>query len=100
MSNRATLEADFERDLRAILDGERELGYNSSRFRQMLDERGGVGTAHALLKTNPPDGTFTELKERGRLDLTMEFYVVKPKYRELFEPQELEAAQWRLDNGG
>jgi hypothetical protein len=101
LGQRSLAEGAFESDMRAILENERELGLHSVRFAQMVAQHGGLRTAHILLKPDhvPPPDTFGFLRSRNRLDLAMESYVVKPKYRSLFSDQELEIAQWRLDRG-
>jgi hypothetical protein len=95
------LENEFNNDMLRILERENEADLHSTRLRQMVEQNGGVKTAHRLLKPDrelPPD-TFGYLRKIGRLDLTMEFYVVMDKYRPLFCEQEREIAQWRLDRG-
>jgi hypothetical protein len=94
------LKAGFNNDLHETLEREGVAHLTSTHFRQMIDQYGGVETAHRLLKPDcelPPD-TFGSLRRIGRLDLTAEFYVVMEKYRPLFSDQEREIARWRLDN--
>jgi hypothetical protein len=45
-----------------------------------------------------PRDIFGYLRRSGRLDLSMEFYVIQKKYRPLFSDQEREIARWRLDD--
>lgn len=74
----------------------REIGYNATRFMQMVGERGGVAAAHALLKgPNASDG-FTTLWEHQRLDMSVEAFSLLPWYRELFSDDELVTAEDRL----
>ena len=84
------LEQEFHKDMLWILDHEAEAGLNSSRFRQMIEQHGGVRTAHLLLEPNRqlPANTFSYLRKLNRLNLTMESYVVEDKYRDLFSDQE------------
>jgi hypothetical protein len=65
----------------------------------MLEIRSGVETAHLLLKPDRqlPENLFGNLRELGRRDLSLEYFVVMPKYRSLFSDDELAIAQWRLD---
>jgi hypothetical protein len=94
-----TLEKEFEADLRRILDNaKKDFGWDSPRFAQMLNEHGGVKTAHLLLMPDRqlPRNTFGHLRKIKREDLTMEFYVIQEKYRSLFTDSEVEIAQWRL----
>jgi hypothetical protein len=44
-----------------------------------------------------PPGTFKYLRDIGRLDLAMEFYVVMSKYEALFTEDERDIARFRLE---
>ncbi len=72
----------------------REVGYNATRFVQMLGEHGGVETARRLLP-HTSDG-FTELWKRNRLDLTVESLILQPRWQSLFSDEEREVARRRL----
>ena len=77
-----------------------ECNYNATRFLQMLSESGGLAIAKTLLHSpNVSDG-YTALWELGRLDLSVEAYVLKPEFREIFTTEELEIAKSRLDEYG
>lgn len=95
------LENEFHNDMLRILERESEADLHSTRLRQMIEQYGGVETAHRLLKPDRelPPNTFGYLRKIGKLCLAMEFHVVKEKYHSLFSPQEREIAQWRLDKG-
>jgi hypothetical protein len=95
------LDAAFNNDMLGILEREGEAGLCSTRFRQMIEQYGGVETAHRLLSPDRelPPNTFSYLRKIGRLDLAMEFYVVMEKYLTLFSDEERDIAQWRLDKG-
>jgi hypothetical protein len=99
MSNEQ-LEYEFNKAMHWILDHEHEIGLNSSRFRQMVEQHGGIKAAHMLLEPDRelPHDTFGYLRRSGRLDLSMEFYVVQETYRPLFSDQEREIARWRLEH--
>jgi hypothetical protein len=58
----------------------RDLGYNATRFLQMLTEVGGVEAARQLLRAPSISDGFTALWERGRLDLTVEAQVLLPDH--------------------
>lgn len=75
-----------------------EVGYTASRFHQMLQEHGGVETAHRLLP-DMSDG-FAKLWEKKRLDLTVEFLVLEPRWHSLFTDAEREVARARLRDSG
>ena len=103
MSGMERLEADFNKEMFGIL--EREMGaglyaYPSDGFRRMIDEKGGLRAARELLQPDRqlPKDTFSTLRKAGRLDLTVEYYVVQEKYSPLFSQEEREIAQWRLAN--
>ena len=74
-----------------------EAKYNATRYLQMLDEEGGVETAHILINTSTVSDGYTALWERGRLDLTVEALIWdNPEYHELFTEDELRNAKKRL----
>ena len=74
----------------------RELGYNATRFLQMISEQGGLATARQLLWDDKPSDGFTTLWERGRLDLTVEARVLAPEFAPLFTEADLDRARDRL----
>ena len=73
-----------------------ECKYNAVRFLQMLDERGGLQTAKHLLHTTGLSDGFVALWKCNRLDLTVEAFVLKTEWRELFSEEELAIAKKRL----
>ncbi|MFF4399067.1 hypothetical protein [Streptomyces sp. NPDC001480] len=74
----------------------REIGYNPTRFTQMLGELGGVGAAKQLLRGGNASDGFTTLWEANRLELSVEAFVLLPWYEHLFEEHHLETARHRL----
>lgn len=74
----------------------REIGYNASRFVQMVGEVGGVETARHLLTGRDASDGFTTLWEHGRLEMSVEAQVLLPWYRELFTADQLATAERRL----
>lgn len=99
MTDKKRLEDEFDNDMRQILEKERDLKYHSTYFRNMLYELGGIEMAHRLLKKNDLPPMFQDLRNKGRLDLTMEYYVVMEKYKPLFSDDEREIARFRLKSG-
>lgn len=91
----------FQRDMIKIYMEAKELGYNPTRFLQMIDKYGGVGAAKKLLSTEDfiQEGVVT-LWELGRLDLSVEALVVKEQFGELFIDKEKEIARKRLRDLG
>ena len=77
----------------------RDLGYNASRFLQMLNQ-GGLTAARQLLHAPGVSEGFTKMWEHQRLDLTVEAHVLKPEFQHLFTPQELDIARSRLREYG
>ena len=90
---------DFDHAMMQIyVQAKQQAGYTATRFHQMLTEHGGVETARRLLP-QMSDG-FAALYRRGRLDLTVEALVLKPKWRDLFSEEERELARGRLQACG
>jgi hypothetical protein len=76
-------ERQFHKAMVAIYEtAKRELGYNATRFLQMLSEQGGLATAKQLLWSEQPSDGFTTLWSHHRLDLTVEAHVLKQEYRD------------------
>jgi hypothetical protein len=97
-SKSASLEGDFDRAMRRIYDlAGAQFGYWAGYFLRGVRNHGGLAYAKRLLaKPGTSDG-FKVLQEHGRLDLTVEAYVLMPTFRELFTDEEIEIAQSRLD---
>lgn len=96
------LERDFELLMKSIYDrGKSEAGYNATLFLQMLGQRGGLGTAKALLRAPQVSSGFVALWERKRLDLTVEAQILaNPRFWELFDQRELDTARkWLKEYG-
>src|SRR5437660_7122050 len=99
MSDIEKLKAEFYAEMLDILESEREVGFSSNYFRQMVNEFGGVEAAHRLLRPErqlPP--IFAHLRSIGRIDLAMESRVLKERYRALFSEDERAVARFRLDH--
>lgn len=92
------LEMAFERAMYGVYTkAKSECNYNARIFRQMLDDRGGVGTAKRLLDGYKIHYGLRKLNERGRLDISMEAEIWdNPKWHRLFTDSELKVAEWRL----
>ena len=74
-----------------------EAGYNATIFLKMIHEQEGRSTAKQLINSPKPSDGYTQLYERGRLDLTVEALVVENgRWHALFEPEEIERASRRL----
>ena len=62
----------------------------------MLNEKGGLATAKALLASQEPQSGLTTLWECGRLDLSVEALVIDLGFEPLFSEEERETARERL----
>ncbi|MCP3013138.1 DUF262 domain-containing protein [Nocardiopsis dassonvillei] len=89
---------------RAMVEGyERakvEAGYTASFFLGMLAELGPLETARKLLNAPAVSDGFSNLWDRGRLDLTVEALVLRPEFSPLFTEEELGRARSRLGQFG
>ncbi len=77
-----------------------ELGYNATRFLQMITEHEGLATATQLLHAPAVSDGFTTLWERGRLDLSVEAHVLQDEYASLFTDEQRGIAMRRLADYG
>ena len=95
------IERQFHRAMISIYEtAKRELGYNATRFLQMISEHGGLAAARQLLWSDAPSEGFTTLWEHGRLDLTVEAHVLDPEFASLFTDEDREQARARLEAYG
>ncbi|MEG0794782.1 MAG: hypothetical protein RSG95_03190 [Bacilli bacterium] len=91
----------FNEAMRQIYDKSKELTppYRPTRFKKMVDERGGKQVADELLSSPDQihDG-LVQLTIRGKeaLKLTVEYLVLKPEYSSLFTPEQKAIAKKRL----
>jgi hypothetical protein len=75
----------------------KELGYNATRFLQLISEKGGLRAAKILISKDGGTYGFEVLWEHKRLDLSVETYVLKPDYMELFTEDERNMCKERLE---
>lgn len=95
------IETEFAQRMKAVYDrGRSEAGYTASYFLSMLSQHGSQETAHRLLASPAIADGFTELWDRGRLDLTVEALVIEPQFAELFSEKEIAVARRRLEQFG
>lgn len=74
-----------------------EVNYRATRYHQMLMQHGGLETARTLINAPQVSDGYTELWQRGRLDLTVEALVFDhPQYHCLFTSEELDRTRFRL----
>ena len=87
---------EFTNEMLMTYEQSQQLGYFPTRFKQMVEENGGVETAKKLVLSGEIQSGLRRLKSLGRLDIAMESLMLKDKFSSLFTPAELEAAKWRL----
>jgi hypothetical protein len=87
----------FARDM---LGGVRELaklGYDASIFTRMLADHAADEVARQLVLNRIPSYGLWRLKELGRLDMSVEMWVLLPWYEPLFDEDIREKAAKKLD---
>lgn len=97
------LENLFHNDLiNALTQAKEECGYNATRCMQMIARDGGLATAKRLIGNDSSQMTdgFIKMWENRRLELTIEFLVLKPEYEALFTEEERQVCRERLKNAG
>lgn len=95
------LERQFHREMLEIYKlCVRECNYRPTRFVDMVNDRGGLDAARALLAAPTPAMGLTTLYELGRLDLSMEALVCRDPWRTLFTADEIAVAEKRLMDFG
>ncbi|MFD6949557.1 hypothetical protein A6A08_07575 [Nocardiopsis sp. TSRI0078] len=93
--------ADFGRaPAKAHERARQESGFSAPSFHTVLSELGPLGTARRLLNAPAISDGFSNLGERGRLDLTVEALVLRPEFSPLFTQEELGRARSRLEQFG
>ena len=97
------LENLFYHDMiNALTQAKEECGYNATRCMQMLTRDGGVATAKKLIGNDSSKLTdgFSKMWANGKLDLTIEYLVLKPEYESLFTEEERQICRDRLKSCG
>ena len=91
------LSQQFEQRLVDSVRDSIELGYNPTRFTDMLNTWGGVGVAQRLVASGELQDGIKKLVAMGHPELTMESIMLEPEFSAIFPGGELEAARWRLN---
>ena len=91
------LKRQFTEDMVQLCKDIKENSHNPSRFIQMLKDGDSVDTVKRLVMNEPTD-TFIKLAAIRKLDLTVENYVVMPKYKELFDDEIIKICEKRLSD--
>ncbi|MFD6666991.1 caspase domain-containing protein [Micromonospora chalcea] len=96
---------DLEKNFhQALVNGyramKRDINYNATIYIRMISTHGGLGAARQLLHASSVSSGFTTLWEKGRLDLTVEAFVLRKPWSTLFTDEELKIARDRLAEYG
>ncbi len=78
-----------------IYEEAKKAGINLPKYRQMVEEHGGIETAKRLVNSNNTDG-FIKLLMAGKKYLTVEALILKDEWREFFSLDELQKAEQKL----
>lgn len=96
--NMNKIEKKFNDDMLYIYTtAKKELGYNATRFLQLVSEKGGLKAAKQLISKEGGTYGFEVLWKNKRLDLSIEAFVLKPEYNELFSDEEKMICKERLE---
>ena len=99
MTTRA--EQEFHREMLAGSERlKKEIGYNPTRFNQMVAENGGPEAVRQLLTGRDASDGFTMLWEHRRLEMSVEAAALLPWYATLFSEDERSTARRRLTEHG
>jgi hypothetical protein len=95
-------DAAYERDCWLAIEECRRLGrpYDPHVWVGMVLRSGAATAARQLLASGDIQYGFRRLVEAGRPDLTVEWSVLLPRWRQLFDEQYRDAARWRLQQVG
>lgn len=86
---------EFNRDMIDLYNQGKKVGFNATRFLQMISEYGGYETACKLIAGRDDVSGFTELWDKNRLDLSMEYLVVH-KWAHIFTEEQVKICAKRL----
>ena len=86
--------------LRLCGEWEREVGYVDNRLRLLIRMRGARAAVSRLLAQTRVSTVFARLEAAGKLDLTVEYLILRPEWAPLFTFQERDSARARLLDHG
>lgn len=91
----------FDKAMQGVYDGAlSQVGYSARRFLNMVHRRGGLQAAQHLLAQPGESEGFRRLARARKLELTMEYQVLRPEFKELFTEEERDIAKRRLTEAG
>lgn len=91
------LEEQFRSACQAAIDECMAFGYDPKAWKGMISRYGTDEAARRLVVSGSFQDGFKRLLRQNRLDLTVEFAILNPKWEGLFERNHREAAWWRLE---
>lgn len=83
------VEKQFYKDMINICNESKKCGYNPARFLQLVGALGPLKAAKQVINKSGGTEGLTTLWQLGRLDLSVESYVIKPEYASLFSVDEI-----------
>ena len=93
------LKKQFEADMFQIYKEAAKIGYKPHLFLQMITESNNIiATARQLIQKDTYG--FSKLYDLKRLDLSVEFYILKDKYHTLFTDEDRVKSKDRLEEYG
>ncbi len=96
----AQLEAEFHQAMLDVYEAAAKHKYHATRFKQLVENRGGVEAARLLLAREEPTPGLLELRELGILEQSAEATVLRERFRPLFTEAERQKARHRLKSLG
>ena len=95
------IENKFNENMKNIyVTVKRDIGYNATRFIQLVSQKGGLQAAKQLIAKEGGTYGFEVLWENKRLDLSVEALVLNPEYETLFTDEERMLCKDRLEKFG
>ena len=85
---------EYEEETQVVLNTMKKLKYNHTIFKVSVRKLGAIAAAHRFIPILTKG--YTDLLLVGRLDLSIEFMVVKEKYKELITTEEIRICKERL----
>lgn len=84
---------EFTDYLRGAVRQAEALKYNPTRFKEMIEARGGYEAVKRILTSGKPSDGFVKLWRLGRLDLTCEAIIVESRWRQFFDDELIARAE-------
>jgi hypothetical protein len=93
--------SQLEQDLRSLFpEWRRWASFGQGRVPMLIENHGATGAIKHLLRKPGLSRGFVALRDAGRLDLTIEFLVLRKEFGSLFSAEERGIARRRLTENG